>query len=540
MSGGTLGVTRELAGARRRERARTVSPQAWGAVAVVAAFIAITCIWLALDDALQVGDAAQHVYFAVLYEHLLERGDFSAIASFPSYYPPATFLVGSVAMMVAGVNVGTAVIAQNLIYVPLLAASCFCVGRMVADATAGLLAVVFALGAPLIIEQFHVFMLDAPQAALVAATIWLLFASDRFARLGPSALAGLALGVGFASKSLAPFYLVGLLPALLLRGGWRNWRGAALFVVVALVAGWPWYLYDTERIVGLITTAGPGGERIPEAARPPLVSLDNGLWYGWATLNGLLFAPLFAFAAVGIGTAVRRVARARPREDLTLELLCGLAGAWLMLTFMPHKDMRYTISLIVFIAVLGTAWVVRLGRARRALAIAYLIAAVGMAHVGATIGVGGPTERVLPGSQIATLGEGVMPRDRVIAYTNHNFLVSKPHGGGHFLDLFRAIRASGVRAVYRLDTVGDGSFEFAGQGLLAFAEMTGLKTELTFREFEELDQSSAVLIRAYRLGQSGPCLWLEDGSGVWIRRGDPQAPHARDWCPLRRPAFYAQ
>src|SRR6478672_12681057 len=179
---------------------RTLSPQAWAAVALVAVFIAVTCIWLALDDALQVGDAAQHVYFAVLYEEWLKRGDFSAIASFPSYYPPTTFLVGSVAMLIAGVNVGTAVIAQNLIYVPLLAASCFCIGRMVAlphDPTAGLLAVVFALGAPLIIEQFHVFMLDAPQAALVAATVSLLFVSDRFARPGPSALAGFTLGVGF-------------------------------------------------------------------------------------------------------------------------------------------------------------------------------------------------------------------------------------------------------------------------------------------------------------------------------------------------------
>jgi uncharacterized membrane protein YsdA (DUF1294 family) len=511
---------------------------------VGAAFIAVTCVWLALDHAVQDGDAAQHVYVAVRFEELLERGGFGTIASFPNYYPPTTFLVGAFAMLIGGVNVGTAVIAQNLVYVPLLAASCFYVGRMASmppDATAGLLAVVFAFGTPLVIEQFHVFMLDAPQAALVAATVWMLLASDRFERLGPSALAGLALGVGFASKSLAPSYLVGLVPALLLRGGgWRNWRGMLLFAGVALAVGSPWYLYNTERIVELITAAGPAGEMIPEAARPSLASLDNVLWYGWATLNGLLFAPLFAFAAVGVVAAVRRVVRARPPEDLTLELLCGFAGAWLALTLMPHKDMRYTISLIVFIAVLGTAWVVRLGRVKRALAIAYLIAAVGLAHVGATIGVGGTTERVLPGSRFATLGEGVMPRDRVIVYTNHNFLVSKPHGGGHLLDLFRTMRASGVTGVYWLSTLGDGNSEFSGIGLLAFAEMTGLESDPERRNFEGFGPNAAVLIRAYRFDEAGPCLWLDDGSGVWIRRGDPLARNARNWCPLRRPAFYAR
>ena len=75
-------------------------------------------------------------------------------------------------------------LAQNLVFVPLLALACYRVGRMVAGPRAGLLAVVFALGTPLIAEQFHVFMLDAPQATLVAVAVWLILASDRFARSG--------------------------------------------------------------------------------------------------------------------------------------------------------------------------------------------------------------------------------------------------------------------------------------------------------------------------------------------------------------------
>jgi Dolichyl-phosphate-mannose-protein mannosyltransferase len=510
-----------------------LSGPAWGAVAMAACSIALTCWWLSVDRSVPYNDAAQHLFFAFRYHDQLAAGHVGSVFDAPSFYPPATFLLGAAAAFVAGVHVAVPILAQNLVYVPLLALACYRIGRRTAGPTAGLLAVVFALGAPLVVEQFHVFMLDVPQATLVAVAAWLILDSERFARVGTSGLAGLALGVGIASKELAPLYLIGLVGCVLARGGgWRNWRGLASFCAVALLVGAPWYVRQAMLGEGLklLHAAGAGGD-VPPAASPSLASSANLLWYFWATLDGLLFAPLFAFATVGVGAAVARVARARPLHDVTLELLCGLGGAWLALTAMPHKDMRYTISLIVFVAVLGTAWIVRLRSASRALAISVLAGAVLAAQLGATFGVGGTTTRQLPGARRATYGEGVPPRNRVIVYSNQNFIVSGPHRTPDVLALLRALRREGVTTVGFIDQVESYDRNFEEIGLWTLARVAHLNVIAEPQGATELGPGQAIAIRSQRLG-GPPCMVLADGSGVWLRIGTSTGGPAASTCPL--------
>jgi 4-amino-4-deoxy-L-arabinose transferase-like glycosyltransferase len=455
------------------------------------------------------------------------------VVDFPSFYPPAMYLLGAAATAVGGVHVAVPILAQDLILAPLLALACYRIASMLAGPRAGLLAVVFALGAPLIIEQFHVFMLDVPQATFVALAVWGILASDRFARVGPAALAGLALGLGVASKSLAPLYLVGFVAIVLARGGWRNWRGWFAFGAVAALVGGPWYVRQII-VLGqgdrLLRAAGPGGD-VPPAASPDLFSLDNVLWYFWATLDGLLFAPLFLLAAVGVGAAIVRVMRARPRDDLTLELLGGLASAWLVLTVMPHKDMRYTVGLIVFIAVLATVWIVRLARVPRTLAIVLLCAAVVSAHVGATFGVGGDATRQLPGSRRAAYGEGVPPRDRVIVYSNQNFIVSGPRREPDVLGFLEAVRRQGVTTVGFVDQVESYDRHFEEIGMWVFARVLGMQVFPRPEAVTTLAPGQAILIRRWPADGAAPCLSLADGSGVWVRIGAPEGGTGRTDCP---------
>lgn len=509
------------------------SAPAWGAIAVVVGFVGLTAWWLSVDRGVPYNDAAQHLFFAFHFHDLLQQGRVGAVFDFPSYYPPLTFLLGAAASFVAGVHVAVPILAQNLVYVPLLALACYRLARMVAGSGAGLLAVVFALGAPLVIEQFHVFMLDVPQATLAAVSIWLILASERFARVGTAALAGLALGLGTASKELAPLYLVGVVACVLARGGWRNWRGLLAFGAAALVVAAPWYVRQAMlgELGKLWAAAGPGGQ-VPPLARPPLASLDNLLWYFWATLDGLLFAPLFLFAAIGVGVALVRVARSRPGEDGTLELLCGLAGAWLALTLMPHKDMRYTIGLIVFLSVLGTAWIARLAPAPRTAMVGLLLAATAAAHVGATFGVGGDTSRKLPGQRDATWGEGVPPRDRVIVYENHNFIVSGPRSRPDVLALLRALRREGVVEIGFTDQVDSFDRNFEEIGLWDLSRVAGLQVSPELEGVGAPGPGQAVAIRTRMPGGGpSPCLRLADGSGVWLRIGAPPGSPPRESCP---------
>src|SRR4051794_19536308 len=182
-----MGVA-ELSLARPPRRARDLgrirvvagwSGAAWGAIVLATVFVAVTCWWVTVDRSLPGMEAGSHLGTALRYRDLLASGDL--LGPFRAYaiHPPLIFILGAVAELIGGIGVAPPVIAQNVIFVPLLALGCYQTAKLGYGSQAGLLAVAFALGSPLLIEQFHVFMLDAPQAALVAVTVWLVLASER-------------------------------------------------------------------------------------------------------------------------------------------------------------------------------------------------------------------------------------------------------------------------------------------------------------------------------------------------------------------------
>jgi 4-amino-4-deoxy-L-arabinose transferase-like glycosyltransferase len=526
---------------RLRHTRRALRPRwdawTWGAIALTAAFVAISWWWVTQDRSVPSGDAGSHLYTAIKYRRLLADGDVSALWTHSGYYPPVTFLVGGLAALVGGVGVAAPVVGENLVYVPLLAVGCFCTGRLLGGARAGMLAVLFALGSPLVIEQFHVFMLDAPQAALVAVSVWLVLASRRFSRVGVAAVAGLAVGLGTASKEQFPIYVVGLLAVVLLRHrGWRNWRGILAFSAVAIVVAAPWYLASFSELGRFASSGGLGQVYVAPAAKPSLVSWANLTWYGWAVLNGVLFAPLCAFAAVGVGhTLVRLRRHDRAASDgWAPELLGGLVGGWLGITLTPHHDMRYAMPLIVYLAVLGTAWIASLRRPARLVAAIALGLVVVAATLGATAGVGG--EIRIPPARQATADlqrRGVPPSDAIVLYSDHDFRVSAPRREDDVLAFMRALRREGVTGVsweYGQSPFDDPVFDL--QGVTLFARFAGLwAPEPTSPDLDagRSDPHHAFLVRERSHGSEAPCMKLSDGTGIWVVQGD-----GRSFCPARR------
>ena len=109
------------------------------------------------------------------------------------------------------------------------------------------------------------------------------------------------------------------------------------------------------------------------------------------------------------------------------------------MTILTHKDLRYTLPTIVYLAVLGTAWIARLERRPlREVAIAATASPrCSATTLGMTFGVGGAVPDKLPGNLGAALGVGVPPRDRVVVYANHDYLVSGPRTNGDVLGLLQ-------------------------------------------------------------------------------------------------------
>jgi hypothetical protein len=579
---------------------------AWGAIGVTALFIGVTCWWLTQDRSIPIFDAGLHLGLVIAVHHELSVGHLGTALTLAVPYPPFSYLVGSLGLTIGGVGVAPPIVAENLVFVTLLALGCYKVGRLAFGPAAGLLAVVFALGSPMIATQFHVFMTDAPETAMVAASIWLIIATEGFSKLRICAVAGLVVGLGMLTKEPFPIFILGVLLVTAVRGGKRSWRGLALFAAVALAIALPWYISELSVIKGLgneatapssafPTHTGPA----PNGIAPPRLSSANLEWYLWNLDNFQLGLPLLIFAAVGfLWTAAslvprrrrprttggarrepaassgagrsarkpdrrlpaanperrnprardpeRRNPRARGRyrgvaalqgdhavSPLALELTVGAFLAWLILTETYFHDTRYSMPLLIYPAVFAAGWLVRLPRRWRSVAVAVFIAVVAVNTLKSDFSVGSEYQIALPGASTADLQ---LPG--YLTLYPGAFLVQGPERDGDLLATFEALRRDGVRFLAWNQLQGQEP-DFSNGGLSAFAEIAQLGSPAPGASLAALGQSVATLAHGKIVPhEAPPCVTLDDGSGIWIRIGDPTAAGSQDYCPLPRPHYY--
>lgn len=344
---------------------RAIAPEAAVVALAAAVFVLLSAWWLLYDNRLPGGgDPGRHLSTTLAYADLLAAGDLGSIVSLDGdpdgfFYPPLARLVGAVpgALGLAVEDWGT--IALNLVFVPLLAAGCYGIGRRTYGPRAGMLAAIFALGSPIVLSMFHVFLLDAPLAAMVAVATWALLASERFGKRRESVLAGVLIGLAILVKTAAPLFVVGPIVVMLLGGGWRRWQNVLLMLVAALVVAAPYHLVHLDTVLDVSEqSAGPGAGATAFGAYSKY-SLENLVWYGWVALNIQYLAPLVGLFLVGLVAAVREL-RQRPN---VAELLAGLVVGYLAATLvLSIRDPRYTLPLIAFAAVIATGWIATSGR----------------------------------------------------------------------------------------------------------------------------------------------------------------------------------
>jgi 4-amino-4-deoxy-L-arabinose transferase-like glycosyltransferase len=501
---------------------------------VTTVFIGLTCWWLTQDRSIPIYDAGYHLKTAIVYHGMLQSGNLLGPFNHVLKYPPLAFLVGAFAMFIGGVNVSTPIIAENVVFVSLLALGCYQTGRLLFGAPAGLLAVIFAVGSPLLIAQFHVFMLDAPQAAMVAVSLWLILATDDFSRTRLAGAAGVAVGCGLLVKSQFPLYVVGVVLAALALGGWRNWRGLVLFAAVAFVVAAPWYfdhlsyLHEIFRLAGTLPSAGAGTVQ-------PTLSGANLLWYFWITLNSLLLAPLFLLVLGGSIWMIIAVYRREESRALRLEFLVGGFVAWLAISLTPHHDIRYSMPLLPYLAVVGTGWIVHLPRVARLAAAGLLVLAVAANTLGSTFGVGGQVE-----AKLVHFPSTTDPlSNRIVLYSNQGGLgVAGPRRDGDVPGLLRGLQRNGVRVV-KWGAKESSEAGFSSEGLIPLAMIAGLEPAsyaLTLMG----NPGNAVLVHdPITIGAPATCTRLSDGTGVWVLRANPAFSGRRElFCPFPSPHYY--
>lgn len=493
----------------------------------------ITAIWLAQDVRVQHFDPSRHLLTTLEFLDHVKAGDLLYPLTHWIGYPPAVHLTGMSGMLLGGESVWVAVMTVNLVFVPLLALGVYQTGRLVFhDSRAGLLAVAFALGTPLLISQFHVYMLDASETAMVALSVWLLLASRNFERPGYAAAAGGAVGVGLMTKQTFVWFLIGLVLVMLARGGWREWRGLVAFAVVATVIAAPWYVTQVDQLRSLAATSGSAHAiNGPGTQAPARYSVENAEWYFWSGLNYQNRLPLFLFAAIGTVFAVVRLVRGDRGHPLLLELLVGGFVGWAGITWTMSHEPRYSMPLLVYMAVLGTGWILFVGKTGRIVAIS-LFAIVCVTNVlGASYGLGPRLQISLPGAPDRS--QSYVQEDRITLYTHDGFVFGEPVRGGDLLPLLRTLHDRGVRQIQWDQRLGD-TAPFNVGGLMVLARFAGMGS-LSYNYVRPNYPDEALIVNKRISSGSRPCERFEDGSGVWIYVGRPGG-RLVDACPHDRPA----
>lgn len=507
------------------------SLSAWVSAALGVLFVAVTCWWLSQDGAIPIDDAGLHLNSAITTYEALSAGRLLKAFTGAAPYPPLTFLVGALGAFVGGVGVAPPIIALNVVFVALLALGCYHVGRLAFSPLAGLLAVVFALGSPLVIEEFHQFMLDAPEAAMVATAVWAILATERFSRPRASAVAGIAVGLGMLTKETFVFFVAGVALVTALRGGRRAWRQIALFAAVALVIALPWYVYELNLVNQLQGEAFGSSSYLSSlnvfpGIAPPRLSSANLEWYFWSFLNAQPYLPLFAFSVAGAIWTLAGFVRRRPVSGLALELAVGAFVSWVALTETYVHDDRYGVPILVYLAVPAAGWVSRLPRAPRAVMAPALVLVALANCAGVGFGVG---HRVTVGP--GHMGSQQWPETATL-YENSGIWAGAPTRDGDLLGLLRALRRNGVREVRwsSEQEVGDPAFSYTGITVLARIAGLGI-ADKTVTAGNASRYDAFLLHGTPQPGDPTPCTTLQDGAGVWVRFGDARGIEGWSYCP---------
>ena len=493
-----------------RARELRISREArWVWLAVVV-FVGLSVWWLTQDDRVPDWDSGLHEFFAAMVHNELASGQLTRPFTDYTTYPPFVHLVGALAVFVAGLHPMALILASNVVFVPLLAFGCYGTARIAYGPRAGVLAAVLALGSPMVVSTMHEYYLDAPQAAMVAVSVWALLASRHFERVGVAALAGALSGLALLTKETSAVFLAGVVIVAAVRAGRERRAGVLAYAVAACVVAGPWYIYHAG---DLGTTFAAIGNAYEDPVRsPPQLSLASFEWYGWDLVNQQVLAPFALAFLVGIAAALRRlVHRPLSASNVEPELLGGAFISYICMTLLLHKDPRYTLPALVFVAVLATGWIATLSLPRlRVCLSATVVALAAIYFVGLSAGIGGAIRIKLPGAQ-----QTIISPNQLTLYQTTGWVRGGPTQDGNIQALLAGLWADGIRDV-RLATNGD-PVDFNEYGLRVMVMAQGMTVGA--------DRAVPPARQAYLIdtitapGAPAPCQRLDDGSDIYAVQG---------------------
>ncbi len=296
-------------------------------------------------------DTGRHLWTSLLYLDLLHLKTIYRLWTNYYYYPPFRYWETVPFYLIFGKSKIVA-IDSNIVFIAILAFSIYGIGKELWDRITGLMSAVFILSAPIYVSQFKEYQLDAELGSMVALSFYLLIRTKEFADRKLSLWFGLSAGLGMLTK-WTYFISMGFPLAITLfqvfkdKSPGRKERFLNLFLafLIALGVSLLWYGNHPRMLWNDLfgwTFYAEGG---------PYLSWDCQATYLMVLEQIQLQLFLTVIFLVGFLTSLFSK-EARRKNGL---LMGFVLGNYFLFTCI-HKDARYTMPMLIGVAVLAVFW----------------------------------------------------------------------------------------------------------------------------------------------------------------------------------------
>lgn len=336
-------------------------------------------IWRSIETRPPHWDMARHLLTAENY--LAEARAHNTINFFLAYfyYPPGLYWYTAGWMFIFGNGLFSAV-SSNLLWVALLAASLYGIGRDLKRPRAGLFAGIFCLTLPLFSSVIKDFQIDAPLMALVAINLYALLRTRYFASSMWSVIYGVTLGLGMLVKwTFVGFALWPLAVVLVVAFQTTPWKHVIKNLALAIIVGYslavPWYARNVDAI--RLDFAANGTAAGVREGDPAVASVTGLLWYPLALLNYYWHLP---WLVIQIGSLISIWRHKLYQDSAVLTILASSLGGLLTFVALRNKDARYILPVFVGFSLLAGLFLDKLYTRHRVGALV-LVAACGVSFL---------------------------------------------------------------------------------------------------------------------------------------------------------------
>lgn len=327
----------------------------WGLVALAAFHLVANIVWINLNTAPLPHDQAGHSLIAFDFAEVLAGRNKTPILEVSTYYPPFVHFLTALAFLVFGFNLNLGAVLVSFFFLLSIVFLYLYTFELFQKKPLALLASVIYSFLPAVYSQARWFLLEIPLLALFLGSLYFLEKSKGFRKLKSAVLFAILAGLAIMIKWTAVIFLAVPVYLTLKRG--FNFRNLLFSLMIVAIIIAPWYAHNLRNISELAQIFALREIGDPEQ----ILSLANFTFY--LNLLANLQLTLFGFVIFAFGVFYFSFLN---KNEKILFLLKTMLFSYFFFTFIPNKNIRYTLPLLSFSAIIMACFlIILLGRTRQ-------------------------------------------------------------------------------------------------------------------------------------------------------------------------------